>query len=130
MTDAERNGYDNLLLLCPNHHRLIDGLRRDDWPDERLFQIKADHERGLGRPSSWADDAVLERAARLILGLGVGTPDGSGGPLKDVVGANLRRLRLADGLDLHRTFIDRGRAAATALTVVPRVGFEPTLNGV
>lgn len=38
-----RNEYSNLLLLCTNHHELID---RDEksWPVELLHKIKTDHE--------------------------------------------------------------------------------------
>lgn len=37
------DGYGNLILLCPNHHRLIDTIV-DDYPVERLFEIKRGHE--------------------------------------------------------------------------------------
>lgn len=35
--------YGNLILLCPNDHRLIDTLV-DDYPVERLLEIKRGHE--------------------------------------------------------------------------------------
>jgi len=37
------DGYDNLILLCPNDHRLIDTLI-GDYPVERLREIKRSHE--------------------------------------------------------------------------------------
>jgi hypothetical protein len=39
----DRNRYPNLILLCRNHHAVIDG-DVDAWPIERLHQLKADHE--------------------------------------------------------------------------------------
>jgi hypothetical protein len=43
LTLNQRNSYHNLILLCPNHHTEIDN-NPDDWPLERLFQIKSEHE--------------------------------------------------------------------------------------
>ncbi|MGP0060068.1 MAG: hypothetical protein ACLPID_12360 [Beijerinckiaceae bacterium] len=43
MTPEQRDLYDNLLLLCRNHHGEID-RQPETWPVGRLQQIKADHE--------------------------------------------------------------------------------------
>ncbi len=43
LTLEERNSYHNLILLCPNHHTEIDN-KEEDWPVERLYQIKSKHE--------------------------------------------------------------------------------------
>lgn len=43
LTADQRNSYHNLILLCPNHHTEIDN-NEDDWPVEKLFQIKSEHE--------------------------------------------------------------------------------------
>lgn len=43
LTPEERNRYPNLILLCGNHHTIID-QDPDNWPIEKLHQIKADHE--------------------------------------------------------------------------------------
>jgi hypothetical protein len=40
---ADVDGYDNLILLCPNDHRLVDSLV-DDYPVDRLEAIKRAHE--------------------------------------------------------------------------------------
>lgn len=37
------NGYDNLILLCPNHHTEVDD-NKEAFSPERLHQIKDDHE--------------------------------------------------------------------------------------
>lgn len=43
LTQDQRNRYDNLILLCPNHHTEID-KNIADWPVERLQKIKSIHE--------------------------------------------------------------------------------------
>jgi hypothetical protein len=43
MPVEERNRYTNLILLCRNHHRVIDTQERQ-YTVERLNQIKAEHE--------------------------------------------------------------------------------------
>lgn len=43
LTANQRNSYHNLILLCPNHHTEIDN-NADDWPLERIYQIKSEHE--------------------------------------------------------------------------------------
>lgn len=48
-----RDAYENLILLCRNCHKKIDGLI-SDYPPERLQQIKHDHE-------AWVRTALPER---------------------------------------------------------------------
>ncbi|OIQ51122.1 hypothetical protein BerOc1_03067 [Pseudodesulfovibrio hydrargyri] len=53
-SDEERNGYDNLLILCPNCHTIIDS--REDWyPAEALREIKKIHESNRGRKENDED---------------------------------------------------------------------------
>ncbi|MEK7850262.1 MAG: HNH endonuclease signature motif containing protein, partial [Deltaproteobacteria bacterium] len=40
---SERDSYHNLILLCPNHHTLVD-KNPQDYPIEKLHMIKAQHE--------------------------------------------------------------------------------------
>jgi hypothetical protein len=50
MTDKQRNAYDNLILVCRNHHKKID----DQWKTytvEKLHEIKKQHE-------AWARDST------------------------------------------------------------------------
>ena len=42
----KRDDYDNLMLLCQEHHRLID-QQPHRFTVERLRQMKADHERRI-----------------------------------------------------------------------------------
>lgn len=38
-----RHGFDNLILLCNVHHKVIDD-NKDDFPEERLVKMKEQHE--------------------------------------------------------------------------------------
>lgn len=40
----ERDDYNNLILLCPTHHKIVDD-NEGDWPVEVLKQLKEDHEK-------------------------------------------------------------------------------------
>lgn len=63
MTDAERRAYDNLILLCGPHHRLVDGRRRDEFPPELLQAWKSENEpaEGIGAlASAGLTDELLE----------------------------------------------------------------------
>ena len=53
MTDEERRGFDNLILLCHNHHDLVDKLAPQRFSVEVLKKMKADHE-GNCSESGWA----------------------------------------------------------------------------
>ncbi|PED57340.1 HNH endonuclease [Bacillus anthracis] len=42
----KRDDYSNLILLCANHHTIIDNDRKvEDYPVERLHRIKEEHEK-------------------------------------------------------------------------------------
>ena len=43
-TAAERQGYENLILLCANHHKVVDD-DEEAYTPARLVKMKADHER-------------------------------------------------------------------------------------
>ena len=79
MTDDARQGFDNLLLLCRNHHRLIDRLEPDAHPVERLRGIKARHEERC-REARWADEPALESYARLAIGVSPTSVEDAGTP--------------------------------------------------
>lgn len=56
--DEERNGYENLLLMCVAHNRIVDGKKtRGLYPVERLQDFKRNHEARYAR-------SVVEEAAR------------------------------------------------------------------
>lgn len=43
LSESERNSYHNLILLCPNDHTKIDS-NPEDWPVEKIHQLKSEHE--------------------------------------------------------------------------------------
>lgn len=50
------NSYENLILVCRNHHGLIDGAP-DEFPPEALLKKKVDHE-------AWVQAALSQSSAR------------------------------------------------------------------
>jgi len=66
MTDEERNAPENLMILCPNHHREIDSLRPQHFSAEDLMRMKVNHESACEN-KNWASDAVLDFAAASVL---------------------------------------------------------------
>jgi hypothetical protein len=64
---GELNAFENLILLCPNHHALVDDLEPERFPVDALEAMKA---RSMVDPAAagWAPgDAELRRVARLLL---------------------------------------------------------------
>lgn len=75
---GDLDAYDNLILLCPTHHTVIDENDGADWPVERVLHMKSDHERlvdsRLGKRAVTVDvdpeqDALLARLSRWEEGL-------------------------------------------------------------
>ena len=52
MTDKERNSHENLILLCRDHHKMINGSPQT-YTVERLHEIKRQHQ-------LWADEMTKE----------------------------------------------------------------------
>jgi len=61
-TDKERNAYDNLILLCGDHHKLVDS-QPEQYPAEELRRMKQAHELSFGRSEQAGDTAI----AKMIL---------------------------------------------------------------
>jgi hypothetical protein len=60
--DPDRQGYPNLMLLCPHHHTLIDEFEPGDHPVGKLQDMKELHvNHTAGAP--WYTDADLDRFA-------------------------------------------------------------------
>lgn len=57
LTVNERNSYFNLILLCPTHHTIID-KNHEDYPIEKLYLMKAQHE-------LWVEQRLSESKGRL-----------------------------------------------------------------
>jgi hypothetical protein len=60
MTPEARRDFDNLILLCPNCHALIDDLNPQAYPVDRLNEIKARHESRAETGSLWVDEVRLD----------------------------------------------------------------------
>jgi hypothetical protein len=73
-TPEERHDYDNLILMCGNHHTVI-----DDDPDaytvDRLFRMKRDHESVTTEMST----QLLDAGTRLLVDLAITSLNQSGG---------------------------------------------------
>lgn len=68
-TDAQRHAYENLVLMCPTHHTVIDD-DEEAYSVERLFKIKASHEaQATPIPDSEAS-AVAELFIESIMNIG------------------------------------------------------------
>ena len=48
MTEEELNDYDNLILLCPKHHDIVD-KDEDTYSVKKLKKMKKDHEAEIAR---------------------------------------------------------------------------------
>jgi HNH endonuclease len=71
---SDRHGYENLILLCANHHKVI-----DDDPEaytvERLLKMKADHENQAATLAA----STIERATHFLVDESVMSLNQSGG---------------------------------------------------
>jgi hypothetical protein len=74
MSDEERRAFDNLILLCPNSHTLIDDLDPDAHPVELLQQMKREHEQRTmdSGADQWCSDGELTQFAVTILAVQFG----------------------------------------------------------
>jgi hypothetical protein len=61
ITNVERNDYPNLLLLCPNHHELIDELEPERFSVNDLHDMKYAHESHRPGDREWCSDEQAEQ---------------------------------------------------------------------
>lgn len=59
----DRNAYENLLLLCPNHHDLIDELEPGRFSVDDLLDMKHAHEHQRPGDIEWCTEAMAEELA-------------------------------------------------------------------
>lgn len=120
------HGCDNLILLCRNHHKVI-----DDDPEAYTVErrMKADHESGAATLTS----SAIERAARLLINESVVSVNQSGGitahtvnqtmhvhpPAGSPASAPTRDAILAGLREFHR-----GRVNGIAAGKAPRAGAQ------
>jgi len=65
MSEAQRQAFENLILLCPKHHKLVDWLEPETHPPHLLRGMKDRHHEACR--GGWASDADLDRFAVLTL---------------------------------------------------------------
>jgi hypothetical protein len=65
-SDDERRAFENIILVCPNHHRRIDLLEPAAHPVHLLHEMKQQHEEAC-RGADWASEAELDRYVLLLL---------------------------------------------------------------
>src|SRR5262245_21745684 len=64
----ELRGFENIIVLCANHHDLIDYLEPDKYPPEVLIAMKQQHE-GMAHRPGWAgvrDEEIATYAAQVV----------------------------------------------------------------
>jgi hypothetical protein len=66
----EIDSYENLILLCPNHHTIVD-KNPNDWPADRLLQMKSEHESWVQQKLATGEiqptsDDILYKLGRII----------------------------------------------------------------
>jgi len=63
-SEAERNSYPNLMLLCPTHHKMID-TNVDKYTVSVLLKMKEEHEgkmqvSAISVPEEWIVDELIK----------------------------------------------------------------------
>jgi hypothetical protein len=86
-TPAERHGYGNLIVLCPNHHTVIDDDEESDSV-ARLLKMKADHEQ-RGAPMT---DEQAAHATQLYLNQSITSVGQSGGITANTIYLTIQNL--------------------------------------
>ena len=132
MTSTERHSHENLLLLCPNHHRLVDRLDPAGHPVDRLREIKQRAETAC-RNHDWASDVELQRLALLALEAGDGVvspqPEVDRPRLAATIGRNhaieVSNIGDGDALDVSIEPVDDESAAGVTLADVPPGRISP-----
>jgi hypothetical protein len=67
MTDNERKAFDNLILLCDEHHKIIDNPENEfQYPVDRLKKWKRDHEEKIRHKILTTNPSLLSEAIRVI----------------------------------------------------------------
>lgn len=63
-SEEERQGFDNLILLCPIHHDVIDS-DIESYTDERLRRMKEKHEAGQHQEAEPSDALAMQFIANI-----------------------------------------------------------------
>lgn len=66
LDEATLNDFGNLILMCPNHHRVIDELEPHAWPADRLLELKASHERRRSGDSTLEPQLIARAVVAIV----------------------------------------------------------------
>lgn len=83
-TSLQRHDYENLILLCPTHHAIVDD-NPETYTVDRLQKMKAEQEAGTAAIS----DGIAEHAARLLINRLVASTNQTGGITAGTVNINV-----------------------------------------
>jgi hypothetical protein len=98
MTVVERNDYPNLILLCPNHHDLIDELEPERFTVDDLLDMKAAHETRRPGDVDWCTEEFAESfVVKLIATQGIVVLGAGESPPRRIrSGSKMPELRVSD----------------------------------
>lgn len=98
MTDAERDDYENLIVMCGPHHKIIDDEEtRDQYLKELLYQFKKAHE-ARNQNTIVRDEELVRLMASLLEALPAPKPKAA---LTPVVTSPLTKVDHAAGFDFY-----------------------------
>jgi len=98
-TSSERHGCQNLILMCPVHHDVIDD-DEVEYPVGRLIKLKADHESQRGAPLEIDDRS----AQQFIVLLSTATTN-----VTNVYNQNVSSINQSGGITAHTVNIGKPR---------------------
>lgn len=78
--DEERHGFDNLILMCPIHHDVIDD-DPDSYTVSRLNEIKAQHEKIYAKGEEPSDEIINQFILNITQGSVIYSKDQQGGQI-------------------------------------------------
>lgn len=101
-SDEQRDGFDNLILCCPTHHKVIDD-DLESYTVERLHRMKAEHEQKAKQVS----DLEALGGAAMLIDKSVTTTNQSGGLAAQVVNAGTIHISNVAGEDRTAKAVER-----------------------
>lgn len=82
-TDEDRHSFDNIILLCPTHHKVVDD-DEESYSAERLVKMKADH---ASRTNSGRFASDLESLSAIFVTDQINSSNQSGGVTAHTINA-------------------------------------------
>ena len=79
-SDEERHGFNNLVLMCPLHHKIIDD-DPDSYTVSRLNEIKAEHEKIHAKGEEPSDEIINQFILSITQGSVIYSKDQKGGQI-------------------------------------------------